>query len=82
MSPEEFCKKWNVKRSQLAMLLGVSQVTVDHWFSKKSSRIAQPDTLRQLDEYDAILECWKLVRDIQETRFPLLYEIFTEFVDD
>lgn len=75
MSPEDFCKKWGVKRSQLALLLQLSQNAVDHWFSK-SPREPPPIVLSRLDEYDAMLEYWTAFEQFKAERFPALNEIF------
>lgn len=89
MTPQEFCKKWNVKRSQLARLLDMNQASIDHWFSPKSPREPQPDALKRLDEYDSILEHRLAFQRFVETteayyeeKFPLLNEIFLANFED
>lgn len=84
MTPQEFCSKWDIKRSQLADLLCLAQGTVDHWFSAKSKRQPPADVLKRLDEYDGLLEDWlELHRNLHQfraERFPILYTIFLKSI--
>lgn len=82
MNPEDFCEKWNATRSDLAALLSISQSTIDKWFSPKAPDQPTEQTLRRLDEYDGILEQWQTIRQTQETRFPILYQIFLKANDE
>ena len=81
MTPQDFLNKWKIKRSQLSLLLGVAQGTVDHWFAK-SAREPPPEILKRLDEYDALLEYHQSSLEFLEERFPVLYEILKRQLDE
>lgn len=72
MTPQEFVNKWKISRSQLSLITGYSQVSIDHWFSEKSTREPPPDVLARLDEIDSIFECWR----VQDERIPHLRDIY------
>lgn len=52
---QEFCNKWGLKRSEVALLLDVPQDTLRHWVSEKSSRQESADILKTLDRLDFLL---------------------------
>lgn len=75
MTPDEFVQKWGCKRSHLALMLGCSQSTVNHWFS---NREAPSDILQRLNEIDAVFQCWR----IQDQQIMNLRTIYDEIVDN
>lgn len=67
MTAAEFCTKWGIKRSELALLLDVPQQSVRHWTSEKSNQPESPAVLKSLDRLDFIFELLRLAdREIPE----------------
>jgi len=79
VTPEEFLKRWQgCKRSHLALMLGCSQSTINHWFSNDAAREPPPDVLERLNEIDATFNCWL----IQDRQIPHLRNIYDEISEN
>lgn len=57
MTPQAFYARWNVTHVQMAQICGVSEATVDRWFSQgKNRRFAEALYRRKLAEINFIWE--------------------------
>lgn len=62
MSPQDFYTRWNVTHAQIAQICGVSEPTVDRWFSQgKNSRLATAHHRRKLAEMNLIWEQYEQI---------------------
>lgn len=72
MTPDEFSKKWQLTRSQMAILLGCSQQTVKQWST--GHKTPGPSVQARLDEIDTIFTGWQY----QDEKIPHVRAIFDE----
>jgi hypothetical protein len=72
LNTQEFCDKWGIKRSELALLLDVPQQTVRHWASN-TDRSEPANILQMLDHWDLVFELMR----IAQTRAPTAIAIFS-----
>ena len=57
MTPQEFYARWNVTHAQIAQICGVSEPTVNRWFSQgRTRRSAEATHRRKLAEMNLIWE--------------------------
>lgn len=57
MTPQAFYARWNVTHVQMAQICGVSEATVDRWFSQgKNKRLAEAIHRRKLAEMNFLWE--------------------------
>lgn len=57
MTPQAFYARWNVTHVQMAQICGISEATVDRWFSQgKNRRMAEAIHRRKLAEMNFIWE--------------------------
>lgn len=57
MSPQAFYARWNVTHVQMAQICGVSEATVNRWFSQgKNRRLAEAIHRRKLAEMNFMWE--------------------------
>lgn len=62
MSPQEFYARWGVTHAQMAQICGVSEASVDRWFSQgKHHRAAEVRHRRKLAEMNFIWEHYERV---------------------
>lgn len=57
MTPQAFYARWDVTHAQIAQICGVSEASVDRWFSQgKHRRTAEPRYRRKLAEMNFLWE--------------------------
>lgn len=62
MSPQEFYARWAVTHAQIAKICGVSEPTVNRWFSQgKNKRPAEANHRRKLAEMNFIWENYERI---------------------
>lgn len=62
MSPQAFYARWQVTHVQIAQICGVSEPTVDRWFSQgKNRRLADAHHRRKLAEMNLIWERYEQI---------------------
>ena len=62
MTPQAFYARWDVTHAQIAQICGVSEPTVNRWFSRgKTRRSAEPTHRRKLAEMNLIWEDYERI---------------------
>ena len=62
MTPHEFYARWGVTHAQIAQICGVSEASVDRWFSQgKNRRSAESIHCRKLAEMNFIWEYYEQI---------------------
>lgn len=58
MTPRDFLDKWKLSRSELAMLVSVSQSTINQWLAKNPKQEPHPSVLKYLEVIDQLWDAW------------------------
>lgn len=81
MTPREFLEKWNLNRSELALLLSVSVSTVNQWLAKNPTQFPHPSILKLLEIIDHTWLFWQRTEEMRQSFPSEIVELFEVAID-